>query len=133
MVDTCVIEHPTEGSFDDDTGDFPLTWAAVYTGPCRVKGPTAGNAAVSEVQAGEAEQTLTRQTLVLPHGTGADVTAGDRVTVSRVGSPTLVFLVVGVVDATTMTARAFLIERLQPGGVTPVGHADAGVIDGGAP
>lgn len=133
MVDTCVIEHATSGVIDDSTGDYPLTWTTVYTGPCRVKGPTAGNAAVTEVQAGEAEQVTTRLTLVLPHLGAPLVSIGDRVTVTRVGSPTLLFLVVGTVETTTMTASAFVVEQVQPGGVVLAGHPGGDWLDGGAP
>ena len=133
LVDTCVIEHATSGTFDPDTGDYPTTWETVYAGPCRVKGPTAGQAAVDQVQAGEAEQTATRQTLVLPHDTTAQVAVGDRVTVSRVGAATLLFLVVGTVDTTTMTARGFVVEHLDVAAVVAGRFPDDGIIDGGAP
>lgn len=133
LVDSCVIEHATQGAFNDTTGEYPLTWSTVYSGPCRVKGPSAGNVTVGAEQAGDAEQTVVRHTLVLPHGSATTAATGDRVTVSRVGSPSGVFLIVGAVDSTTMTARAFYIERLADGTAPTAGHVDAGIIDGGAP
>lgn len=137
LVDTCVIDHPEAGVFDPVTGGYPLTWTTVYSGPCRVKGPTAGNAAVDQAQAGEAEQTVARPVLVLPHGTAPDVAVGDRVTVTRTGSATSVYTVVGAVDATTMTAAAFQVEAVTVDRVTVFGgspdSAGDDVIDGGAP
>lgn len=137
MIDTCIIEHSTVGTFNSTTGNYPLTWTQIYAGACRIKGPEAGSTAIStgvaQVDAGEAEQTTTRQTLVLPYSATADVAIGDRVTVTRASRTDAVFLVVGTVDSTTMTARGYVIERVSASGGGVAGHpgGDLVAIDGG--
>lgn len=113
MVDECTITRATAGAFNATTGNYAQTTATLYTGVCRVKGPSAGNAAPQEVEAGDAEQVRTRQTLVLPHGEATTVDEGDLVTMTAGTLSGQTFTVVGVVDATTMTARALLVERVQ--------------------
>lgn len=135
MVDTCTIDHPNVGGFDDDTGDYTVTWSPVYTGACRVKGPAAGSALVAEPQAAGAEQTLLRHTVVLPHGSPVP-SAGDRVTVT--GGPLLgvVFTVVGLADSSTSSARSLLVERLFTGpddGGSVAATVGDPVEDGGGP
>lgn len=117
MIDTCVIERQAAGTFNTSTGDYDsASWATIYSGACRVKGPHAGAITTTEKFAGEAEQSTQRQTLVLPHGSEDDIRMGDRVTVTGSNEDTT-FRVVGQVDTTTMTARSILIEKIEaPGG-----------------
>lgn len=113
MVDACTITRVANGAFNATTGNYAQTTSTLYTGVCRVKGPSAGNAAPQEVDAADAEQVRTRQTVVLPHGEAATVDEGDIVTLTSGALTGQTFTVVGVVDATTMTARALLVERVQ--------------------
>ena len=113
MIDTCVIERETVGSFNASTGDYDGgSWATVYSGQCQVVGPYPRAVTVTEKDAGWAQQSTQRQQLVLPHGTTNGIEVGDRVTVTGSNSDD-VFRVVGQSDATTMTARAVLIEKVE--------------------
>ena len=113
LVDTCVIERQAAGTFNTSTGNYDsASWSTIYSGACRVKGPSAGSITVTERPAGEAEQSTQCQTLVLPHGTTSDLRMGDRVTVTGSNEDTT-FRVVGQVDTSTMTARSVYIEKIE--------------------
>lgn len=141
MVDTVRIDRASTPTLNESTGKYTTaSWWPIYDGPARVKGPRAGDAAVWQAQAGDAEQAATRQTLVLPHGTAAEVAAGDRVQVTGGPLTGTVWTVVGQVDASTMTARSVLIEQVDNPATPALGAsggtpADVGVVvvDGGSP
>lgn len=114
MVDTCTIQTETRGALNTTTGAYAAsTFTTVYSGKCRVKGPPAGGGSIAERQAGDAEQPLQRQTLVIPHGSAASISVGDKVTITGSNSG-VEFRVVGDVDSTTMTARSILVEAVRP-------------------
>lgn len=113
MRDTCTITRVSTSTFNTTTGDYSTTTASIYSGVCRLKGPTAGNAAPQEVQAADAEQVRTRQTLVLPHGAASGVAEGDRVAMTSGALSGQTYTVVGVVATSTMTADAVLVEQVQ--------------------
>ncbi len=139
MLDTCDITRSQTGELNATTGDYTTTWAPIYSGACRVKGPPAGNANPDEVQAADAEQLRTRQTLVLPHGSAAGVANGDRVQITAGPLLGVTFTVVGVVDASTMSARSLLVEQIDDpadpaydgDGGTPADPGDLGLDGGG--
>lgn len=113
LIDTCVVERPQNGTLNTSTGAYTATYLTIYTGACRVKGPGAGQATPQEVLAVEAEQQLTRHTLVLPYGTAAGVAAGDRVRLTAGAMNGSTFTVVGVSASTSMSARSILIELVD--------------------
>ena len=113
MIDRCVIDRETRGALDEATAAHAAsTWATLYTGRCRVKGPHAGAITVTERDAGGAQQSTQWQTLVLPHGEALTVRVGDRVRVTSGSNSGLEFRVVGEVDTSTMTARSLLVEAI---------------------
>ena len=113
LVDTCTITRVASSTFNATTGNYATSTSTIDTGACRLKGPTAGNAAPQEVEAADAEQVRTRQTLVLPHGAAASVDEGDQVAMTSGALNGLTFTVVGTVATTSMTADAVLVERVQ--------------------
>ena len=132
MIDQCVIDRETRGVLNESTAVFAASsWALIYSGKCRVKGPHAGAITVTERDAGGAQQSTQWQTLVLPFGEVLGAKVGDRVRVS--GSAVVMttydedtpydepviypgealFAVVGEVATSTMTARSLLIEAIS--------------------
>ena len=127
LTDTCQISRTTRGALNTTTGQYATTTEVLYTGACRVKGPGAGQAAVDDVTAGEAQQQRTRQALVLPHWTARpeyspeyapasydtrSVRPGDVVVITAGSLVGASFVVVGQVDSTTMTGHSILIEAV---------------------
>lgn len=103
LLDTCVVTRPAVGSFDPGTGDYTVTAAQVYTGPCRIKA-----AGPRETTAAGGEQQLRRPVLVLPHGSAA-LALGDVVTVT--GSAAGSYTVVDRETSSTATADRYEVEE----------------------
>ena len=78
MVDECLIERLTPGSFNSTTGDYADVWAEIYSGRCRLKSQGGGSAA----QFGEHEVSLASYQVVLPWDMGPEIRIGDRVTIT---------------------------------------------------
>lgn len=127
MIDTCSIARRVPGALNATTGEYADDWLPIYSGACRVKGPPAGNADPQETVVAEAEQLRTRQTIVLPHGSAAGVANGDRVQITSGPLTGFTFSIVGVVDASSMSARSLLVEQIDD----PAGPPYDG--DGGTP
>lgn len=107
MISTCTIGRLSTGAINSTTGAYTTTTTSVYSGKCRLRGPSAASASVRESDTGEAEQASFRYQLLIPYGS-ATVYVGD---VATIGSRT--FTVVGRVDATTTTAQALLVEEVE--------------------
>lgn len=107
MIDSVSIDRTTSGAFNPATGDHSESTVNVYTGKGRVRGPSVASVTVTERQAGDAEQVVSRPVLLLPWSASAAVLIGDTVTVSGTE-----YTVVGYLETSTQTARSFLIERV---------------------
>lgn len=110
MVDTCIIEHPTgPGATDLVTGVVTVTYATVYTGPCRLsRDPRMPGVSSGEVA--EAHLAKLSSTLSVPMSV-VGVVEGDRVTMlTSAHDPELAgaqMRVMGPVHGTFLTARRF--------------------------
>lgn len=113
MKDACTIDRETPGSFNESTGDYGTsTWSTLYAGACQLTGPYPSAATNSTVDVAEKRQSIQQQSLVLPHGSGSSVEVGDRV---RITGYSDTYYVIGQIDATTMTARALVIQKVESG------------------
>lgn len=98
FVDTCVIEHPTGTSTDDLTGAVTPTYsAAVYSGRCRLQGPSGAPANIAEVDIG-----LLNTTLQLPIVGTEGIEVDDRVTITA------------CLNDADLVGRVFYVRSLMP-------------------
>ncbi len=77
MVDRCVIERETSGSFNSATGTYGDSWSTVYTGRCRLKGGGG-----SDSQFADHEVVLAGYQIILPWDTEPEILVNDRVTLT---------------------------------------------------
>lgn len=110
LIDSCQIDRPAPGALNATTGAYSPTYTLVYSGVCRVKGPSAGSAGVDSPVVAEAGQQRARHTLVLPHGSAGAVSCGDRVQMTAGTLTGTTYTVVGVSDSSTMSAGSVSIE-----------------------
>jgi ethanolamine utilization microcompartment shell protein EutL len=113
MVDDVTIARPGPLVLDPDTGDLvPATGATVYTGPGRLKMPSAVE--VNRMFGGE-DVTKTRFVLSVPHDV-TDVAIGDVVTVTSSDSEAaqeIAYTVVLVPRETYELDRSFGLEAVE--------------------
>ncbi|MGW4663183.1 DUF6093 family protein [Streptosporangium sandarakinum] len=109
MRDTCTVERKSgEPVFNEDTGQYEQTWAAVHTGPCRIK--PRGHA---ESEFGEREVTLHQYVAVLPWDAAPEIRREDRLVITASDDAWLVGRPLEVIDvgyAGTATARRLVVE-----------------------
>lgn len=113
QVDTCTITRRSGSTTDPETGDITPTYTTVYTGPCRLKLPTA---TARPLTVGEAQEFTQHPTLSLPAlTTGVEIDDLVTITASAL-MPALVgrkFHVRGKPSQTHMTAARFeLLEAV---------------------
>jgi hypothetical protein len=111
MTDAVSIARTTGSTFNPSTGGYVDTTTVQYVGPVDVKnlGVAAGQA-----QAGEREITFRTYDVKLPFGDSSDIRLDDRVTVTASADPTLVGVVLTVIDVqhgARRTARHLIAEE----------------------
>jgi hypothetical protein len=114
MVDSCAITRRSGSTVDPETGVITPTYTTVYTGPCRLRLPTA---TARPLTVGEAQEFTQHPTLSLPAlTTGVEIDDIVTITASAL-MPALVgrvFHVRGKPSQTHMTAGRF--EVLETAG-----------------
>lgn len=107
MTDACTSRRKTGVTYDDATGNTTPTWTAVYSGPCRMKQPSAQ---ASTGNAGEAAVLLQQLEVHLPMSAPLH-RPGDEITITASDSdPTSagrVFIVRAVPAHSQATARRY--------------------------
>lgn len=85
MRDSCVITTTTPGAWDDATGTYGApTTSTAYSGPCRLRMPSARG---SRVDSGEATWAVDEGTLSLPVVGSEDVASGMTAVVTLGNDP----------------------------------------------
>lgn len=110
MTDACTITRAGSPTWDESKGEYTSTAVSVYSGPCRVKHPTA---MARDVDAGSQLLAVTQLELHLPVS-AVGVRAGDVVSITgsvtrgeQVGRK---FTIVAPFDGSQSTALRFRIE-----------------------
>lgn len=111
MRDTVSIARTTGSVFDPSTGRYVDTVAVQYAGPADV---TNKPVLQQQVEAGQREVTLRGYEVLLPFGDTSSIRLDDRVTVTASLDPTLVGVVLTVIDVqhgARSTARTLIAEE----------------------
>lgn len=115
MRDACTIRRRTGGATDTTTGVVTPTWAAVYSGRCKVQQSTLG-AASSPAEPGDASVRLVAYAVHLPVASSVGVRDGDEITMTAAGyDPDLVgkvFTVIGTMHKSYDTARRLQVQEV---------------------
>ena len=110
MTDTCTISRPGPETFNETTGEYTSTMVSVFSGPCRVKHPTA---AARDVDAGSQLLAISQLELHLPVsavGVRADDAVSITGSVTRAEQVGRKFTIVAPFDGSQSTALRFRIE-----------------------
>lgn len=112
MLDTCTTRRQTGVTHDDDTGATTPSWTAIYTGPMRMKQPSAQ---AGSANVGEANVLLQQPEAHLPMSAPL-LRPGDEITITGSatdpGSIGRVFVVRAVPAHSQASARRYgVVER----------------------